>query len=111
LFLAFCVIQAHRKVLRIDDPLRRNAASAMLALSQSFIVLSLLSGNVLVIFPINVFACLFCGMVLVIFQHDKLAALEPEEETVPLMAPVDAPEPAVPVRIVHRFTRTGQPTC
>lgn len=109
-FLAICVASAHRFVLRIHDSLRRNAASALLALALSIIVLSLLSGNVLVIFPINVFACLFCGMLLVIFQHDKLTTSECEEPAPEIVSPPQE-TPAIQLRVAHRFTRTGQSSC
>jgi len=100
LLLIAGLFKAHREVLRIRDPLRRQLSAALLGLSLSFIVLSLLAGNVLVVFPINVFACLFAGMMLVIFQHDRISVRA--EEPVLLQ-----PEPETQQRTVHRFTRRG----
>jgi hypothetical protein len=66
----------------------------------------LLAGNVLVIFPINVFVCFFCGALLVIFQHEE-AVRARETEAIRAMEP--QPQMiSTPVRVIHRFTRSGK---
>jgi hypothetical protein len=108
LLLIIGMAKAHGKVLAIQDLRRRNLAAALLALTLSFLVLSMLAGNVLVIFPINVFACLFCGMMLVVCQHDVEARFEAAQ-----MAPIPAVTPVVEnrPRTIHRFRRSGRIAC
>jgi hypothetical protein len=106
LMLMIALIRAHRGVLGIQDPTRKNLSAGLLALALSFIVLSLLAGNVLVIFPINVFVCFFCGALLVIFQHEETVRTEEME-----LIPATEPQPqkaSTPVRVIHRFTRSGK---
>ncbi len=98
------LFKAHRGVLRILDSGRRTLAAALLALALSFLVLALLAGNVLVIFPINVFACLFCGMMIAVSQHDQ-DVCELAHKSIVKISP--APEAQVPPRAFLPFARDG----
>lgn len=103
IMLGIGLFRSHHFILSMEDPLRRSLSAALLALALSFLALSLLAGNVLVIFPINVFACLFGGMMLVVFQQEWSA-----EAPAPEIA-ADTATCAMPERrAVYRFARTGR---
>jgi hypothetical protein len=102
--MAIGVTYAHRRVLRLEDPDQRSLAAAMMAEALSFIILSMLAGNVLVVFPINVFTYFFLALLVVVVVHNQTLQEAPEaasEEIAP------EPLPTAP-RMVHRFTRSGQ---
>lgn len=52
-FISGFILWTHRQVLQIEDPKRRRFGAGMLAMVLSLIAISITSGNVLAIFPVN----------------------------------------------------------
>lgn len=63
--LVWALTRLHRALYGIDDPVRRRLMAVSIGLAAGPIFLSVLSGNVLGVFPVNVFFWMFAGIALV----------------------------------------------
>jgi hypothetical protein len=63
--LAWVLVRLHRKLCALQDPVRQKLMAISIGLAAGLIFLSALSGNVLGVFPVNVFFWLFAGIALV----------------------------------------------
>jgi hypothetical protein len=96
----------HRLVTDLPDPHHRRLAAGMVALGFSFFAISAVSGNVLGVFPVNVFLWLCLGFFALICQSGQGG--EPATGPAPVPAPASASAASpTPGRAVHRFRRSG----
>ena len=83
------LIWTHGHLLGLRDKRRRHICAAMLALAMSFFVISITSGNVLSIFPVNTFFWLAVTATIVIVGADARAnAPAPKEAPLPSNDPI-----------------------
>lgn len=100
--LLFSLKKLHGHLLKIRQEQVRSIAAGMLALALSFLVLSVLAGSVLVVFPVNVFTFLFCGMVMLMVQISRSETDQASPEKLEALAF----HPDLN-RKVYPFTRSG----
>jgi hypothetical protein len=100
---AIILRRLHGLVTDLPDAHHRRLAAGMVALGFSFFAISAVSGNVLGIFPVNVFLWLSLGFFALVCQSGR------GEEPAVVPAPVPAAAPVSPLqgRVVHRFRRSG----
>ena len=96
------LVWTHGHMLGIRDTRRRHICAATLSLAMSFFAISITSGNVLSIFPVNTFFWLAVTATIVIVAADARAHA-PVRAKAPL--PSNAPLPGGD----HRFIRTVHP--
>jgi hypothetical protein len=82
-FVIGCLVRIHQNVLLIQDPGRRRLGAGMLAMVLSLIAISMTSGNVLGIFPVN--TLFWLGVSATIIAVVGVQA-EPKPEPVPTLA-------------------------
>ncbi len=92
----------HSHLLALRDKRRRQMCAAMLAMAISFFAISITSGNVLSIFPVNTFFWLAVTATIVIVAADSKAHA-------PIPAKVAQPVRQHAPRSGNRFTRTVRP--
>ena len=63
--LAWVLTRLHRNLCGLDDPVRQRLMAMSIGLAAGLIFLSALSGNVLGVFPVNVFFWMSAGIALV----------------------------------------------
>lgn len=95
------LVWTHGQILGIRDPRRRQIGAGMLALGLSFFAISITSGNVLTIFPVNVFFWLAVTSTILIVSADKAAVRRP--------AVVSAKAPSTPPLSERRFVSAALP--
>jgi hypothetical protein len=78
----------HKQAWKIKDLRRRQLASAMISIAFSILLVAAISGNVMTVFPVNVFFWLSCAAVLGFY--DAAGHLPPTEES-----SMPVPPPAV----------------
>lgn len=76
--LALVLTSLHRKLCGIDDPVRQRLMAMSIGLSSGLVFLSALSGNVLAVFPVNVFFWMFAGIAVVCTLPASIIARRPE---------------------------------
>jgi len=76
--LALVLARLHKKLCGIVDPVRQRLMAMSIGLAAGLIFLSALSGNVLGVFPVNVFFWMFAGIAMVCTLTLPAAAPRPE---------------------------------
>lgn len=76
--LAWVLTRLHRELCHLRDPVRQRLMAMSIGLGAGLIFLSALSGNVLGVFPVNVFFWLFAGITLVCVLPVPKIAPRPE---------------------------------
>ena len=76
--LASVLIRLHKELYGIDDPVRQRLMAMSIGLAAGLIFLSALSGNVLGVFPVNVFFWMSAGIALVCTLPVPTVAPRPE---------------------------------
>jgi len=103
----YLLSRLHRQVFQIGDRQHRLLAAGLLSATISFFALSVMSGSVLSVFPVNVMMWLCVGLLMVVFQDEaRAAAAGTVLDPLPAASPPTAPAP----RVVHRFRRSGYST-
>ncbi len=72
--VALALTKAHSAVLSIRHRPHRRIAATLLALSFSFVLVSVISGSILHIFPVNVFLWFFLGLLVLVSQSAEATA-------------------------------------
>jgi hypothetical protein len=106
---------SHRVIYRLDDPSHRRLGATLLALAFSFFVVSMISGTILQVFPVNVFLFLFLSLLVLVAQTAaKLHGTTNQplaSDGLPPFRPSSAqPFPGAPANPLGRFTPTAHPT-
>ena len=98
----FMLVKAHGSIQRVADVRHRLLASAFLALAFSLFAVSMVSGSVLSIFPVNTFLWLSFGLLVLVLQCEA-ARVAGSVETAAGQPDEIQTEP----RTVHRFRRSS----
>jgi hypothetical protein len=96
------LVWTHGHLLSLRDKRRRHICAAMLAMAMSFFAISITSGNVLSIFPVNTFFWLAVTATIVIVAADSRAVARVSEKA---SQPAHGPLPP----LGRRFTSTVNP--
>lgn len=85
---AIFLVWTHSQILRIEDPNRRRLGAASLALVMSLFAISITSGNVLSIFPVNTFFWLGVTATILVVAADARAAEPARKSSQPAWRPL-----------------------
>ncbi len=95
---------AHRSVFAIQGPQQRKLAAGLMALPLSLLAMSMLAGSVLVVFPVNMFMWLFCGLFVVTVRSEPDDPSTSEAEVEPVRSWLNQAATGEPT---YRFSRSG----